>query len=106
MIKAVMDWNRLRLEEAGHANYAEKGQDIVCAGVSILTNALANALEEAEERGRCSLETKERDGYAMITADPSMGNRQEIKAYFRMAVTGLKMMQEEDPKNVEIREVM
>ena len=26
----------------GHANYAEKGYDIVCAGISTLTNTLAN----------------------------------------------------------------
>ena len=106
MIRATMYWNRLRLEAAGHAGYAEKGQDIVCAGASALTNALANALEEAEERGRCSMEAKNRDGYAMITADPTMGNRQEIKAYFKMAVTGMKKLQEQYPKNIEIREVM
>ena len=27
---------------SGHAGYAEKGQDIVCAGISTLTNTLAN----------------------------------------------------------------
>ena len=29
----------------GHAGYAEEGQDIVCAAVSILTTTCANALE-------------------------------------------------------------
>ena len=32
-------------EVKGHAGYAEAGQDIVCAAVSILTTTCANALE-------------------------------------------------------------
>ncbi len=32
-------------ECVGHAGYAEEGQDIVCAAVSILTTTCANALE-------------------------------------------------------------
>ena len=106
MIRANMDWNRLRLEVAGHAGYAEKGQDIVCAGASMLTGALAKALQEAEERGRCSVTIKQREAYGMIQADPAMGNVQEVKAYFRMAAKGMRTLAEQYPKNVEFREVM
>ncbi len=105
MIKATMWWNRLRLEVVGHAGYAEEGKDIVCAGVSAITAALAGTLEEAEERGRCSMEEKSREAYAMITADPRMGNMQEIKAYFKMAVTGYRMIAEQYSKHIEVREV-
>lgn len=35
----------------GHAEYAEKGKDIVCAGVSMLTNTLANLVEQWDEDG-------------------------------------------------------
>ena len=105
MIRATMDWNRLRFELAGHSGYAEKGEDLICAGASMLTSALAGALEEAEERGRCKLETKQRDGYGMIRAEATLSNRGEIKAYFRMTVKGLQMLQEQYPKHIEIREV-
>ena len=105
MIRASMDWRRLRLESAGHAGYAEKGEDIICAGASMLTGALGGVLEEAKERGRCSCTMKNRDGYAMIEAEPTLSNRAEIKAYFRMAVTGYKLLQEQYPKYIEIREV-
>ena len=47
MIKAVMYWNRLRLEVDGHAGYDEKGKDIVCAGVSMMVNALAVGLVDS-----------------------------------------------------------
>lgn len=34
----------------GHAEYADKGKDIVCAGVSALVNALANIARELGEK--------------------------------------------------------
>lgn len=34
----------------GHAEYADKGKDIVCAGVSVLVNALANIARELGEK--------------------------------------------------------
>lgn len=40
---------------SGHANYAEKGQDIVCAGISTLTNTLANMVRELGEKKLVSL---------------------------------------------------
>lgn len=105
MIRATMYWNRLRLEEEGHANYDEKGRDIICAGVSALTCALAGALEEAEQRGRCEYKAKGKDGYALIWADPTMGSVTEIKSYFRMAVTGIRKMAEKYPGYITIKEV-
>ena len=105
MIRAVMYWERLRLEEEGHAGYAEKGKDIVCSAASMLTGALAGALEEAEDRGRCEYKAKMGEGRAIIWANPAIGSVQEIKAYFKMAVKGYRMLQEQYPGYVTIREV-
>lgn len=106
MTKAIMYWNRLQLEVHGHAGYAEPGKDIVCAAISMLTDALGGVLEEAEARGRCEHKIRDGDGHTVITADPTLGSMNEIKAYFRMAVTGMRMLQEQYPKHIEIREVM
>ena len=38
----------MRLEAAGHAGYAPAGQDIVCAGVSTLMQALVSLLAGEE----------------------------------------------------------
>ena len=35
----------LQVIVSGHAGYAEEGKDIVCAGVSTLTNTLANIVQ-------------------------------------------------------------
>jgi len=106
MIRAVMYWNKLRLEVEGHAGTAEKGKDLVCAAASMMTGALAGALEEAMARGRTIGEWKQEDGNAVIWADPNMGSLNEIKAYFRMCVKGFRMLQEEYPANVSIKEVL
>ena len=105
MTKVTMYWERLRLEAEGHAGYAEPGKDIVCAAISMLTDALAGTLEEAEARGRCECKAKEKDGSVLIWANPTMGSVTEIKAYFRMAVTGFRMLQEQYPGHITIREV-
>lgn len=104
MIRARMTWNRLEMTVEGHAGYAEKGQDIVCAGASMLTGALGGVLEEARARGRTTFDWKERDGRLTIRADPEMGSLNEVKAYFRMCVKGMRMLQEQYPGNVKIEE--
>lgn len=49
MIKIVVisdnNKNIRKLTVSGHAGYAKKGEDIVCAGVSALTYTLLNAME-------------------------------------------------------------
>ena len=47
MIKIHMTGNQIRIR--GHSGYAPPGQDIVCAGVSVLVQNLANSIEELTE---------------------------------------------------------
>lgn len=105
MTKAVMYWDRLRIDVEGHAGAGEVGQDIVCAAASMLINALAGVLEEAEERGRMQYGFKTEDGKASVYANPNLGYLNEAKAYFRMCVKGFRMLAKEYPKNVDIKEV-
>lgn len=39
----------------GHADYAAVGGDIVCAGISVLTNTLCNLIQAWAEEGRTNL---------------------------------------------------
>lgn len=43
-IRCTQRENLMNLLVAGHAGYAQRGQDVVCAGVSALINALASTL--------------------------------------------------------------
>ena len=48
-------------ETSGHAGYADKGQDIVCAAVSVLTINTVNSLEQFTEE-TFSLDSDEKRG--------------------------------------------
>lgn len=47
-------------EVSGHAGYAEQGEDIICAAVSVLT---INAVNSIESLAGDVVEAEERDGY-------------------------------------------
>ena len=59
MIKVIIkqqDEEVLGLQIRGHANYAEHGKDLVCAGVSSIAVGLLNALSQlCEESCTCSM---------------------------------------------------
>ena len=105
MTKAVMYWSRMRLEVDGHAGGGEKGKDLICAGVSAIISALCEALRLAENRGRCESECEDEDGHAEVWAFPSMGYSNEIRAYFKMCIAGLRLIARTYPGNVKVEEV-
>ena len=55
-----------RIECSGHAGFADSGEDIVCAAISVLTINLINSLERfTEDRFACN--QNEDDGYISIS---------------------------------------
>lgn len=46
MLKVKVDIKNYTVTMRGHADFAENGKDIVCAGASTLLYTLANTLEE------------------------------------------------------------
>ena len=61
-----------RVECSGHAGFADSGEDIVCAAISVLTINLINSLEKFTE-DLFNLDQNEDDGYISISFehDPS-----------------------------------
>lgn len=108
MTEARMDWGKMKIEISGHAGAGKKGQDIVCAAESMLVGALIRSLEIAKNRGRTEFgykEGPEGSGEITIWANPWNNSVTEVKAYFKMAVNGMKMLAEQYPEYVKIREV-
>ena len=68
----------------GHAEFARKGMDIVCAGVSTLYYALISMP---------GVETEENGGKQIVRCKG---------AYKRMALEGLRLLATTYPKNVQI----
>lgn len=104
MIQIVYEVNpengRMMLRAAGHAGYAEKGKDIVCAGVSALMQTLAYSAAEDENTSASCREiggTNE----MRILAD----NTPDMLAKFELVADGLILLANAYPKNVGFQKV-
>ena len=96
----------LTLRAEGHAGAGVNGQDIVCAGISAITQSLLNALRADQEKQFIELEWEmdEKRGALSIRAEPYGGHWTATKAYFRMAEAGLKAIEENYPGHLEMKE--
>ena len=70
------------LSVEGHAEYAEKGKDIVCAGVSAICMSLYRALDVSQT----ALQVMQDDGVLHLRA---FDHGSDVRAMYSMAVLGL-----------------
>lgn len=82
------------IEVKGHSGYAEKGNDIVCAGISVLMDATYNYLKATEN----TVTKKETDGYFSISINVININGENIIKSFAEMVDDLV---KQYPKNIE-----
>lgn len=92
------DGTSLELKVNGHANYDDHGKDIVCAGVSALTQALVGFIENNDE---CEGECQENDcgGHIHIYA---LKSDDKVYAAFEMAFIGLLQIEMAHPNYVTV----
>ena len=74
----------------GHSGYAEYGHDIICAGISALTQAFAMTADNV----KCDTS----DGFMNIVAEDSKDNRVRLE----MLTSGLKAISDSYPQYFEI----
>ena len=96
-----------RMELAGHAGFAQLGKDPVCAGASVLAMTAAQCVKCMEEAGRLKKKAHIviRNGRVLVTASPREGAAAETEQLFWVAETGMRLLAEAYPGNVEIRRV-
>ena len=103
MTRITMDWDRLELTAEGHAGAAEKGMDIVCAGISAIMTCLGQYILRYEwgMRPVVTLDS----GESKIRGRPRPGWRRRTRDAFRQAADGLAIMAESYPDYVTYEEV-
>ena len=79
----------------GHAGYAEKGQDIVCAGVSAIVYALIGWIENNIE---IFASVDENNGEVVIACEGD----EKVEAVFYMAAIGIESIMNTYPDHVDI----
>lgn len=99
MIKVrYSDTDSLMLRVSGHAGYAERGKDIICAGVTAIVFALLGYLVNID--GTLQYETEESTGYVCIVSN-SVDKR--VESAFEMALVGLMQLEREHPKYIDLK---
>lgn len=86
----------------GHAGWAPRGRDIVCAGVSALTQA---ALLGLEEYLALNPEVRVKEGFLYCRLRGAEERMREAQAVLATMELGLRAMAREYPQSIKIEEV-
>ena len=92
----------MRLEAAGHAGYAPAGQDIVCAGVSTLMQALVYLLAGEENAHADAWEEPDGPRLAVQADAPCAA---WVQGAFELAKAGFTLLAERYPDNLRFADV-
>lgn len=92
----------------GHAGFAPKGRDLICAGASTLACTLAEGVMRLYEQGmlRRYPRVEIREGWAEVIAQPKKAFFQEVLMLFWMTELGISLLTESFPQYVGIQETM
>lgn len=106
MTKVFYNTNEMYIRVRGHAGAAPAGEDLICAGISALTQALLNQLREEEEQKHIQLDWVMFPGIIEIKVKPDTEHyRRAVRDYFKVIIMGLKAIQEQKPGYIELKEV-
>jgi uncharacterized protein YsxB (DUF464 family) len=89
---------------SGHAAYAKRGADIVCAAISILTQTIMAALEEILQIP-LEVEADESSGYLKCTWVNQPDQLERIQLLIKTLVLGLTAIQTEYPNHISLGEM-
>ena len=91
------------LEADGHADFADHGEDIVCAAISVLMQTAVNSLEAVAGIDYFIFESDE-SGYMYIELPAKLNESQADKAnvILETVYTGLKGIAEAYPKHIKL----
>lgn len=103
-IKMHMIGEQLMLTAEGHAGYAPRGLDIVCAGVSTLINTLLLALDAwtSPETEFALEDDPEGERPLKVECTPTAEDYERVQTIFRTIQSGLAWLETQYPDNVEL----
>lgn len=96
MIAVWMDTKSLMLEMNGHADYADAGQDIVCAAASMLAYTLLERARELHAQVHASIDS----GILILRCSADMDNHPLLWAAFETVRAGFTLLERKYPEHV------
>ncbi len=100
MTEILYDRGELRLEMEGHALAGPKGEDLVCAALSILMMSVERRMQEqADEMLPC---VRREPGRFVIQCRPESENEARCRESFDTVFAGLSLLAENRPEHVRV----
>ena len=87
----------VRIQATGHAQFATRGNDIVCAGVSVL---LQTAILGITSVAKAEHKACRKDGELALEVTPT----KETDAIIETMILGIKDLERQYPKHIKIKE--
>lgn len=95
------------IEITGHADYAEYGQDIVCAAVSSQVTSVENSLERLLGIS-CELDVNEQEGGYLKMMLPDISDkrqREDAQLLLRHLIFAYRILEENYPEYIKIQTI-
>lgn len=89
-----------------HSGYAESGKDIVCAGISSITQTAVLGLENIAKIG-CEVKIDQKQGYLSVQIDQNewtSTNFKTAQVILQTMLCGLEDLEKQYPKNLKLEE--
>lgn len=102
MIDITFDEKNLELSVKGHAEHGKKGEDIVCAAVSILFYTLAESLTESKEMFVQNPRIEMEDGNGTISCTPKGMYEANVLLMYWTVLNGFQLLASEYKDNVKL----
>lgn len=104
MINVKYDRKNLMLKMKGHADFANKGEDIICSAASILAYTLAQNVRFMESAGVAeNVHIILKDGQALVSCKPT-GEGETLSCIYDTITTGFALLQCNYPDYVKFIE--
>lgn len=106
MIRVCYDRRGYRVTVSGHAGFAERGEDILCAAASMLLHTLAGAVRGLSERGMAEdIAVTLRTGMGEVACTPASEFRCLVTAVMDSIVLGFSLLAADYPEYVSYETV-
>lgn len=106
LLECKEDGSISSLSAKGHAQFARKGKDIVCAAVSSLLRTTAKVLEETSgiELIKTSFNERGNLAFSVLRKDCSGDLTERLKCVSDFVREGISLIEDEYPEHVILRE--
>jgi uncharacterized protein YsxB (DUF464 family) len=102
MIEIKFEPNTFTLDIEGHAEHGKKGEDIVCAAISILFYTLAESLNQVRHTLQEDIEITNEDGNGHISCKPKAEYEGNVSLIYWTILNGFDLIAKNYEKNVSL----